>query len=123
MSQPNPLPVGVASVGGLLPAESLLRIASGKDLPGAKPADYHLGAGETVNEAAERSWSYLRGKYAAYRDKLAELPEGDPAIGVTREYWLTRLFHELGFGRLPLAGAGGLVSDDGEKQFAISHHW
>ncbi|MEV0402999.1 N-6 DNA methylase [Actinoallomurus sp. NPDC050550] len=121
--RPAALPVGVATVGALLPDETLLRIMGGKDLPGTKPADYHLGAGETVNEAAERSWSYLRGKYAALRDKLAELPDGDPAIGVTREYWLTRLFNELEFGRLPLVGAGGLASDDGEKQFAISHHW
>ncbi|GLY82298.1 Eco57I restriction-modification methylase domain-containing protein [Actinoallomurus iriomotensis] len=123
MNRATELPVGVTTGGALLPDETLLRIASGKDLPGAKPGDYHLGAGETVNEAAERSWTYLRGKYAALRDKLDELPDDDPAIGVTREYWLTRLFHELEFGRLPLVGAGGLASDDGEKQFAISHHW
>ncbi|MCW2940119.1 MAG: type restriction enzyme methylase subunit [Actinomycetia bacterium] len=123
MSQPNTLPAGVASVGGLLPADILMLIAGGRDVPGAKPADYHLGAGETVDEAAERSWSYLRGKWATFRDQLAKLPDNDPAVGVTREYFLTRLFHELGFGRLPTTLAGGLASDDGEKQFAISHHW
>lgn len=121
MSRTSTLPLGIASVGGLLPEETLLRIASGNgDLPGAKPAAYHLAKDETVTDVAERSWTYLRGRYAAFKDQLAD---GDPAVGVTREYWLGRLFQELGFGHLPRVPAGGLASDDGEKQFAISHHW
>src|SRR5690606_31931512 len=89
-------------------------------LPGAKPAAYHLAKDETVVDVAERSWTYLRGRYAAFKEQLTE---GDPAVGITREYWLGRLFQELGYGHLPRVPAGGLSSDDGEKQFAISHHW
>ncbi|MEU8344901.1 N-6 DNA methylase [Spirillospora sp. NPDC048832] len=121
MSRTSTLPLGIASVGGLLPEETLLRIAGGNsDLPGAKPAAYHLAKDETVTDVAERSWTYLRGRYAAFKEQLTE---GDPAVGVTREYWLGRLFQELGYGHLPRVPAGGLPSDDGEKQFAISHHW
>src|SRR5690606_37257491 len=115
------LPLGIASVGGLLPEETLLRIAGGNSgLPGAKPAAYHLAKDETVVDVAERSWTYLRGRYAAFKEQLTE---GYPAVGITREYWLGRLFQELGYGHLPRVPAGGLSSDDGEKQFAISHHW
>ncbi|XRQ09277.1 Eco57I restriction-modification methylase domain-containing protein [Actinomadura welshii] len=121
MSRTSTLPLGIASVGGLLPEETLLRIAGGNsDLPGAKPAAYHLAKDETVTDVAERSWTYLRGRYAAFKEQLTD---GDPAVGVTREYWLGRLFQELGYGHLPRVPAGGLPSDDGEKQFAISHHW
>lgn len=123
MSRTSILPVGVASVGGLLPEETLRRLSTGNSLPGTAPADYHLGKDETVVDAAERAWTYLRGRYAAFKDQLTKLPENDPALGITREYWLGRLFQELGFGRLPHTPAGGLTSDDGEKQFAISHQW
>ncbi|MEV5704498.1 N-6 DNA methylase [Actinoallomurus sp. NPDC052274] len=123
MSRTSTLPVGVASVGGLLPEETLRRLSTGNSLSGTAPAAYHLGKDETVVDAAERAWTYLRGRYASFKDQLAKLPEDDPAIGVTREYWLGRLFQELGFGRLPHTPAGGLTSDDGEKQFAISHQW
>lgn len=121
MSRTSTLPLGIASVGGLLPEETLLSIAGGNgDLPGAKPAAYHLAKDETVTDVAERSWTYLRGRYAAFKEQLTD---GDPAIGITREYWLGRLFQELGYGHLPRVPAGGLPSGDGEKQFAISHHW
>ncbi|MFA1541667.1 Eco57I restriction-modification methylase domain-containing protein [Actinomadura monticuli] len=121
MSRTSTLPLGIASVGGLLPEETLLRIAGGNsDLPGAKPVAYHLAKDETVTDVAERSWTYLRGRYAAFKEQLAD---GDAAVGVTREYWLGRLFQELGYGHLPRVPAGGLPSDDGEKQFAVSHHW
>ena len=121
MSRTSTLPLGIASVGGLLPEETLLRIAGGNSgLPGTKPAAYHLAKDETVVDVAERSWTYLRGRYAAFKEQLTE---GDPAVGITREYWLGRLFQELGYGHLPRVPAGGLSSDDGEKQFAISHHW
>ncbi|GAA0365936.1 N-6 DNA methylase [Actinoallomurus spadix] len=123
MTRTSTLPVGVASVGGLLPEETLRRLSTGNSLSGTAPAAYHLGKDETVVDAAERAWTYLRGRYASFKDQLAKLPEDDPAIGVTREYWLGRLCQELGFGRLPHTPAGGLTSDDGEKQFVISHQW
>ncbi|GAA2453722.1 Eco57I restriction-modification methylase domain-containing protein [Streptomyces macrosporus] len=118
----------VATVGGLLPYDLLVRIKEGKEQTGSKPTDYRLYAkGETVRDAAERSWGYLRGVWAAYRDALArdgaDDDPGVPAVGLTRERWLLPLFEQLGFGGLVAVPAPGLASRDGEKHFAISHHW
>jgi len=123
MSRTSTLPVGVASEGGLLPEETLRRISTGNDLPGAKPADYRLGKDETVTELAERAWTYLRGRYASFKEQVTANPGNARVIAVAREQWLGRLFQELGFGHLPRTPDGGLVCDDGEKRFAISHHW
>ncbi|NCD17906.1 MAG: N-6 DNA methylase, partial [Actinobacteria bacterium] len=112
----------VRSVGGLLPSDLLVRVLSADaTLAGLKPPDYHLGGGESVREAANRAWSYLTGTWAAFTAAREKLAEGDPAVGLTRERWLSLLFRELGYGRLPQTPAGGLTA--GEKQFAISHVW
>ena len=49
----------------------------------------------------------------------SRLPEGDRAVGLTREKWLAVLLRELNFGRVPTRPAGGLVIDD--RSFPISH--
>jgi len=109
-------------VGGLLPPDLLGRVLAGdKDLGGITPSEYHLPAGEGPREAANRSWSYLLGAWAAYRQALAKLPQGDAAVGLTREKWLTVLFKELDYGRLQPTPAGGLRVDD--KAFPVSHLW
>ncbi|MEU0765488.1 Eco57I restriction-modification methylase domain-containing protein [Streptomyces albogriseolus] len=118
----------VLTVGGLLPPDMLTRVRDGKDVPGALPKDYGLfAANDTVRDAAERSWAYLKGVWTAYRDSLAKDGaldnEGIPAVGVTVERWLLPLFEQLGYGRLPDAPAGGLPSADGEKRFPVSHAW
>lgn len=131
---------GVTTVGGLLPADMLERIATGKDVTGATPADYRLYAKrDTVQDAAERSWTNLRGVWQAYRDELDrqgadvaerrggagnDRPFGPPAVGLTRERWLLVLFEELRFGRLHTVPGGGLRSaDDEQKHFPVSHQW
>ncbi|MGV9354543.1 Eco57I restriction-modification methylase domain-containing protein [Streptomyces misionensis] len=118
----------VLTVGGLLPPDMLTRVRDGKDVPGAQPKDYGLfAANDTVRDAAERSWAYLKGVWTAYRDSLAKDGaldnEGIPAVGVTVERWMLPLFEQLGYGRLPDAPAGGLPSADGEKRFPVSHAW
>ncbi|MER5582532.1 DNA methyltransferase [Streptomyces asoensis] len=118
----------VATVGGLLPYDLLVRIKEGKEQTGSKPADYRLYAkGDSVRDAAERSWGYLRGVWAAYQDALArDGADADPgvhAVGVTTERWLLPLFEQLGFGALTSVPAPGLPSHDGEKDFEVSHHW
>ncbi|WP_030826961.1 Eco57I restriction-modification methylase domain-containing protein [Streptomyces hygroscopicus] len=118
----------VATVGGLLPYDLLVRIKEGKEQTGSKPADYRLYAkGDSVRDAAERSWGYLRGVWAAYQDALArDGADADPgvhAVGVTTERWLLPLFEQLGFGALAPVPAPGLRSRDGEKDFEVSHHW
>lgn len=114
--------VGVRIQGGLLPAEVLSRLAAGDgDLGGLGSGDYGLATNESVREAANRSWAYLTGVWAAYRGALAELPGTDWATTLTRERWLSILLNELGYGRVPLTGAGGIQV--GEKAFPVSHHW
>ncbi|MFF8828007.1 Eco57I restriction-modification methylase domain-containing protein [Streptomyces sp. NPDC015131] len=118
----------VATVGGLLPYDLLVRIKEGKEQTGSKPADYRLYAkGDSVRDAAERSWGYLRGVWAAYQDALArDGADADPgvhAIGVTTERWLLPLFEQLGFGALTPVPAPGLPSHEREKDFEVSHHW
>lgn len=112
----------VRSVGSILPPDLLGRVAAGdKDLAGLSPSAYHLGGGESPREAANRAWSYLTGVWATFRAELAKRPEGDPAIGLTREKWLLILFRELGYGRLATTPAGGLTVDD--RSFPVSHLW
>ncbi|MFI6032843.1 Eco57I restriction-modification methylase domain-containing protein [Streptomyces sp. NPDC051315] len=118
----------VLTVGGLLPPDMLMRVRDGKDVPGAQPSDYGLFAvNDTVRDAAERSWSYLKGVWAAFQDQLvrdgADRNDGIPAVGVTVERWLLPLFEQLGYGRLPDAPGEGLPSADDEKRFAVSHVW
>lgn len=112
----------VRVVGGLLPTDLLGRVLAGdKDLGGLMGADYHLAAGETPREAANRAWPHLLGAWTTYRQALAKLPEGDPAVGLTREKWLNALFKELDYGRLQPTPAGGPSVDD--KAFPVSHLW
>lgn len=112
----------VRVVGGLLPPDLLGRVLAGdRDLGGLTGADYHLASGETPREAANRAWPYLLGAWTTYRQALAKLPDDDPAVGLTREKWLTVLFKELDYGRLQPTAAGGIVIDD--KSFPVSHLW
>lgn len=105
--------------GGLLPPDVLAAVLAG-NLDGLKSGDYHLG-GESPREASARVWTHLLGVYHRFRDDLARLPEGDPAVGLTRERWLTQVLNELGYGRVPLTGAGGITVD--ERQYPVSHLW
>jgi hypothetical protein len=114
--------VGVRIQGGLLPAEVLSRLTAGDaELGGLDSGAYHLAANESVREAANRAWAYLTGVWAAYRAALAELPDNDWATTLTRERWLSILLNELGYGRVPLTGAGGITV--GDKSVPVSHHW
>ncbi|MBC9724525.1 Eco57I restriction-modification methylase domain-containing protein [Streptomyces sp. TRM68367] len=118
----------VATVGGLLPYDLLVRIKEGKEQSGAKPADYRLFAkGESVRDAAERSWGYLRGVWAAYQDALARDGADDDtgvhAVGLTTERWLLPLFEQLGFGALSAVPEPGLPAHDETKIFPVSHAW
>ncbi len=111
----------IRTVGAMLPADLLGRIAAGDpDLGGLKSADYHL-AGETPREAANRAWAYLSGVWPTFREALAKLPDGDPAVGVTRERWLQVLFRELDYGRLQPTPPGGIAA--GGKAYPVSHQW
>ncbi|MFJ5225110.1 Eco57I restriction-modification methylase domain-containing protein [Streptomyces sp. NPDC088400] len=118
----------VHTVGALLPADMLVRISEGKDVPGSKPADYGLPSSRSVRDEAERSWEYLKPLWRDLRKRLPEDPEtGTPAhdpTGVAGSDWLAPLWRELGFGPLTPVGPAGITADsDAEKKFPVSHRW
>ncbi|MEU9480168.1 N-6 DNA methylase [Streptomyces sp. NPDC048191] len=124
----NQVFTAVHTVGGLLPADMLLRISEGKDVPGSKPADYGLPSSRSVRDEAERSWEYLKPLWRELRKHLPEEREtgllaSDPT-GRASADWLAPLWRELGFGRLTPIGAEGVTADsDTEKRFSVSHRW
>jgi hypothetical protein len=105
--------------GGLLPGAVLSGAVAGA-LDGLSSNAYHLG-GENPRAAAARVWTHLLGVYRRFRDDLTKLADDNPAVALTRERWLTQLFTELGYGRLPSTGPGGI--DSGDQQYPISHQW
>ncbi|SKA35367.1 Type I restriction-modification system methyltransferase subunit [Marinactinospora thermotolerans DSM 45154] len=116
----------VTTVGGLLPADMLLRIAEARDLPGATSADYGLPASVPVHDEAERAWEYLK---PLWRDLRAVLPAdpttGAPAADPTGRAgtdWLAQLFRKLDFGALTEVGPDGITTDsDPDTRFPVSH--
>ncbi|MFF4056007.1 Eco57I restriction-modification methylase domain-containing protein [Streptomyces sp. NPDC001668] len=124
----NQVFTAVHTVGGLLPADMLVRISEGKDVPGSKPADYGLPSSRSVRDEAERSWEYLKPLWRELRKHLPEDREtGDPAADPTGRAgsdWLAPLWRELGFGPLTQVGPSGITADsDAEKKFPVSHRW
>ncbi|MEU9057937.1 DNA methyltransferase [Streptomyces sp. NPDC048430] len=121
----------VHTVGGLLPADMLVRISESKeskDVPGSGPADYHvIGPRRSVRDEAERHWDYLKAIWRELREKLPVSAEADlPAdpTGLAVDQWLEPLFNELGFGRITTVTAGAYRADsDPDRVFPISHHW
>ncbi|OBI45203.1 Eco57I restriction-modification methylase domain-containing protein [Mycobacterium colombiense] len=113
--------VGVRIQGGLLPADLVSRIATGADVAGLRSDDFHLPAGESVRDAANRVWAYLRGAWTTYRQALGKLPDNDPATSLTRERFTLVLLEQLGYGRVPTTGKGGITVAD--QNFPVSHEW
>ncbi|MCV7361593.1 N-6 DNA methylase [Mycolicibacterium neworleansense] len=102
-----------------MPAGALTRIATG-DMDGSAPADYHLAGGESVRDAANRVWAYMRGVWTRFQDELGD----DAATGLTRDRFLLPLLNQLDYGRVPPAPVGGLAVDaDPDKRYPISHLW
>ncbi len=116
----------VTTVGGLLPADMLLRIAEARNLPGTKSADYGLPASVPVRDEAERAWEYLKPLWRDLRTALPSDPKtGAPAADPTGRAgtdWLAQLFRKLDFGALTEVDAAGIPADsDPDKRFAVSH--
>ncbi|MEU7305405.1 DNA methyltransferase [Streptomyces sp. NPDC007206] len=116
----------VTTVGGLLPADMLLRIAEARNLPGTRPTDYGLPASVPVRDEAERAWEYLKPLWRDLRtalppDPVTGAPAADPT-GRAGTDWLAQLFRKLDFGTLTEVGAAGIPADsDPEKRFPVSH--
>lgn len=116
----------VTTVGGLLPADMLLRIAEARNLPGTKSADYGLPASVPVRDEAERAWEYLKPLWRDLRtalpsDPTTGAPAADPT-GRAHTDWLAQLFRKLDFGALTEVGPDGIPADsDPDKRFPVSH--
>lgn len=106
--------------GAILPVDILQRILDDdSSLVGTSPDSYHLGAGERINEAVNRSWNRLQGLWLSFQNAREKLPESDAGTSITRDKWLLQLFQELGYGRLQ---TGKAIEHD-SKVYAISHQW
>ncbi|MFE4665235.1 Eco57I restriction-modification methylase domain-containing protein [Streptomyces sp. NPDC056716] len=117
----------VHTVGGLLPADMLVRISEGKatkDLKGLAPADYRIPGSRSVRDEAERQWENLKSLWRELREKLPPEPEVSvrpDSTGYARANWVEPLFEALGFGRLTPVGGGGIAAADGTKTFPVTH--
>ncbi|MFG3031709.1 Eco57I restriction-modification methylase domain-containing protein [Streptomyces sp. NPDC048253] len=117
----------VHTVGGLLPADMLVRISEGKvtkDLKGLAPADYRIPGSRSVRDQAERQWDDLKSLWRELREKLPAEPESSvrpDSTGYADANWVKPLFEALGFGHLTEVGEEGIEADDGTKTFAVSH--
>jgi N-6 DNA Methylase len=110
----------IRSVGGLLPADTIAAAGTG-DLPGLRPTDFGLADGETVREAANRSWDRLQAAWQTFRRDVPPGVDTGPQTETTRSRWLRVLFDELGYGRLPAVPAGGI--DVAGTAYPVSHLW
>ncbi|MGH7748852.1 MAG: Eco57I restriction-modification methylase domain-containing protein, partial [Candidatus Dormibacteria bacterium] len=112
----------VRALGGVVPPGLFGRVQTGevRAAESLSPSSYHLVGRETVRDAANRSWTYLRGAWTAWREHAATQPVGGAGSGAARERWLLVLLRELGYGQLP-ALRGGLVVDGVE--YPVSHSW
>lgn len=122
----NQVFAAVHTVGGLLPADMLVRVAEGKDVSGSLPKDYQVVGARSVRDEAERHWDYLKAIWSELRERFPAAPDAEvpaDATGWAISQWLTPLFSELGFGALTSLGVAGLTADDGSKIFPISHRW
>ncbi|MFE5029573.1 Eco57I restriction-modification methylase domain-containing protein [Streptomyces sp. NPDC056656] len=120
---PDRLPASAAVrvEGGLLSADLLSKIRSGDpELPGSAPADYGLGRGVRIEDAASRKWNALRAAYTSLQEELKELDGKVDPTKATR-VWLLTLLEELGYGRL--AARRGGISVPGRDPYQVSHDW
>ncbi|MFD0772899.1 Eco57I restriction-modification methylase domain-containing protein [Streptomonospora algeriensis] len=121
----------VHTVGALLPADMIARIAEGKDVPGAKPTDYGIYSARSVRDQAERNWDELKGVWVELRKQLPAAQPGETpadATGAAVSRWVEPLLKALDFGLVPRVGEAGITAaPDGSgtvpKTFAVSHRW
>ena len=92
----------VHTVGGLLPADMLVRISEGKDVSGSKPADYRRRRLPLGPRRGRTPLGLPQVGLAELREKLPVAPEADDRRP-TRPAWPSRSgshrsSRELGFG-------------------------
>lgn len=106
-------------VGGLLPQQLVDRIAKGDpQLPGTRPQDYGEDGANDLNQAINRAWAALAGRWGSFAVARGAIGSDERATVLTRDKWLSHLFYELGFGHLEFQRSALVV---GDRSFAVSH--
>lgn len=108
--------VAVRVEGGLLPEDILERGAAG-DLPGQAAKDFGLPPRARLSEEIARAWSDAQSYWAAFKRRMARVPEKDPGTSDTREYWVRLLLDLLGY-ELVYQPSAAVV---GDRSFPVSH--
>ncbi|MFZ5767235.1 MAG: Eco57I restriction-modification methylase domain-containing protein [Bacillota bacterium] len=108
--------VAVRAEGGLLPADILERAAAG-DLPGQASKDFGLPPRARLSEEIARAWSDAQSYWAAFKRRMARVPESDLGTSDTREYWVRLLLDLLGY-ELVYQPSAAVV---GDRAFPVSH--
>ena len=111
----------IRTEGAILPPDLLQRVSdpSASSLEGLQPSDYHLLAGEKLNEAINRSWNRLIGAWENFKNAQGKVLAEQPGTTETRQRWLLPLFQELGYGRLQTSTAFTIEG----KSYPVSHGW
>ena len=118
----------VHTVGGLLPADMLVRARRGQGrgrqrarrLPACRRP---LGAGRGRAALGLPAVGVDASCASSCRGRPEAATRRPTPPGVAIREWLLPLFAELGFGALTALGTGGIEADDDRKTFPVSHRW
>ncbi len=102
--------------GGLFGPDFLDQLVAGEP-PGQQPADFGLPVRRRLTDEIAMAFADARAHWEAFRRRLDDLPEEDPATLLTLDAWATPFFNLLGYDLRYNPHAYNL---DG-KSFAISH--
>lgn len=102
--------------GGLLGPDVLDQLLAGNQ-PGQKPGDFGLGGRRNLTDEIASVFADARALWGVFRNRLARLPEDDPATTVTRDAWMIPFLGLLGY---ELRYNSRALEADG-LSFAISH--
>jgi hypothetical protein len=82
--------------GGLLGPELLDQVIAA-DVPGQKPADFGLEPKRNLTDEIAAAFADSRALWGVFQNRLARLPEDDPATTVTRDQWVIPFLGLLGY--------------------------
>jgi hypothetical protein len=102
--------------GGLLGPELLDQVIAA-DVTGQKPADFGLGPKRNLTDEMAAVFADSRALWGVFKNRLARLPENDPATTVTRDAWAVPFLGLLGYE--PRYNPRAFEVD--EQTFAVSH--
>jgi hypothetical protein len=82
--------------GGLFGSDILDQLLAG-DLPGQKPADFGLESRRNLTDEIAAVFADARALWGVFQNRLARLPDNDPATTPTRDAWMIPLLGLFGY--------------------------